>query len=160
MENIVIRNATTNDLTQIIELYKQLHETEQPFDFNLMEPAQYYKSEPFKKNTIRLEKEIRSKKIKFLVATLENEVLGYISGSINKPHCYNNNVLLCNELVVSLEQRQKGIGKKLILCLIEWGKKKEAVAIHLSIFEKNLKALSVYKKMGFENHFIRLYKKI
>lgn len=46
--------------------------------------------------------------------------------------------------------QKKGIGKEMLRFIVEHGKQENMKAIRLDVYQKNLPAISLYKKMGFQ----------
>lgn len=108
-------------------------------------------SVPFKKQDILsyLENPLWS----FLVATHENELLGYISYYVNFDECQ-----ICN-VAVFPECRGLGLGSALVEEMISQAKKRGATKFFLEVRESNLSAIKLYEKCGFsrdgvsKNHY-------
>lgn len=81
----------------------------------------------------------------FLVAIVDDKVVGYMGLQIFSGEGYVTNV------AVLPEYRRQGIAQKLISSQLE----NEMSFITLEVRESNLSAISLYKKMGFENVGIR-----
>lgn len=150
-----IRKARIEDYNQIIELYKQLYDAEKGFDSNLSEI--YEVSD--KQKTI-IEKRIKSRKEIFLVAEKENKIIGLIDGYILDNNHHIEKVGYLDHLCVDNNFRKLGIANKLINEFSNRMKTKNVLYLKLNAFEKNIPAISLYKKMGFEEYSIYYIKKI
>ena len=62
----------------------------------------------------------------------------------------HNDILIVYTLVVHPEYLKKGIGKKLIEFVIQRSEELNIKAIRLDVYEKNIPAISLYKKYGFQ----------
>ena len=80
----------------------------------------------------------------YLVAKLDNEILGFagIKYVLNDADIMN--------IVVKKSKRKSGIGSLLLKNIIELCKKLNVSTLFLEVNEKNLPAISLYKKFGFE----------
>ena len=80
----------------------------------------------------------------YLVAKLDNEILGFagIKYVLNDADIMN--------IVVKKSKRKSGIGSLLLKNIIELCKKLNVYTLFLEVNEKNLPAISLYKKFGFE----------
>ena len=80
----------------------------------------------------------------YLVAKLDNEILGFagIKAVLNEADIMN--------IVVKKSKRKSGIGSLLLKNIIELCKKLNVSTLFLEVNEKNLPAISLYKKFGFE----------
>ena len=80
----------------------------------------------------------------YLVAKLDNEILGFagIKYVLNDADIMN--------IVVKKSKRKSGIGSLLLKNIIELCKKLNVSTLFLEVNEKNIPAISLYKKFGFE----------
>ena len=80
----------------------------------------------------------------YLVAKLDNEILGFagIKYVLNDADIMN--------IVVKKSKRKSGIGSLLLKNIIELCKKLNVSTLFLEVNEKNLPAISLYKKFGFK----------
>ena len=108
MENMIIRKANIDDLYEIQKLNKELFELEfKNFDSTLIAdwPLTQEGKEYF-------EKAIKNDIV--LVACVDQEVVGYLTGSLNSQYSYNNIVQAeLDNMCIMNEYRKLGIGSKL-----------------------------------------------
>jgi len=106
---------------------------------------------------------IRPKKEIFLVATIKNQILGFI---IVQPKSLSQYIIITIDVLP--EWQRKGIGKSLMLAI-----EKEIIAVNkklknginlveaqieLVVYEKNTAAKTLYEKLGYEKtHIIKNY---
>jgi ribosomal protein S18 acetylase RimI-like enzyme len=100
------------------------------------------------------------KKTAFFIAEEKGVIAGYSGGEIEKTpgfirhkrrgHLFN--------LYVKPEYRRKGIAKKLIKAVLDWFKENEVVDIRLLVYTHNVRAHSIYRKLGFEDYMIEMKK--
>lgn len=153
---IVIRRATRDDFSEILDLADQLYRTEQPFDKNIKDG--YYQTETGKKELL---KNIISRKRIFLVAVVENRVVGYINGYIyDKEEVYIEKVAYLDQISVDKNYKKQKIGTKLIDTFTKIVKSKKVEYIKLNAFENNSPAINLYHKMGFDKYSVFYMKKI
>jgi len=152
---MIIRKAKISDYDSITSLYKQLHETEKKYDNNLIDE---YNIDKEQEKIIK--KRIRSRKDIFLVAEIDNKIIGLIYGEIPDIIFYKEKVSFLKHLCVDKEYRNKSIATKLIQEFSDKSQEKGAIYIRLNAFEKNTNAVNLYKKMGFEEYSIYYNKKI
>ncbi len=156
VDSLTIRKATKKDFDSILNLANQLYKTEQPFDKNIKDG--YYQTETGKKELL---KAIQSRKKIFLVATIENSIVGYINGFLyDKEDVYIKKVAYLDQISVDNNYRHKGIGTKLIDAFTAKVKEKGAKYIKLNAFENNEPAIHLYSKKGFDKYSIFYMKKI
>ena len=150
-----IRKVNINDYEDIVNLYKQLFDSEKKFDDNIVRT---YKID--EKEEKRIKKSIKSRKGIFLVAEIDNKIVGLIDGYIMESIYYNEKISYLAHLCVDEKYRNKEIGSKLIEEFSEISKKKGAKYITLSAFEKNIHATNLYNKHGFESYSVYYMKKM
>lgn len=150
-----IRKAKIEDYDKIIELYRELYDAEKVFDKNLTNI--YNVSNKQKENIL---KRIKSRKEIFLVAEENNEIIGVVDGYIIDNSNHIEKVGYLDHLCVYKNYRKHGIGEKLIEEFTSKMKNKKVTYLKLNAFEKNLPAIGLYKKMGFEEYSIYYMKKI
>ena len=79
------------------------------------------------------------------VAILQNSVvIGFVDGHI----VYDEADLLI--LVVRKSQQKRGIGKRLLVEFLNEAKRRNVKKVFLEVSEKNIPAISLYKKFGFK----------
>jgi len=65
------------------------------------------------------------------------------------------------DVMVSPEQRSKGLGRGIMRCLMDWGRQKGAEEAYLMVEEGNLGARRLYEGFGFKDiykyHYMRKY---
>ncbi len=98
-------------------------------------------SHPWSLNS--LESELNNDTSYFLVATENDEVIGYIGMSVVIDEGYIFNV------AVKENHRKKGVATALVNELVTYGKKNNFYFITLEVRESNEKAKSLYSKFGF-----------
>lgn len=150
-----IRKAKIEDYDEIVELYKELYDAEKIFDENLTNI--YNVSEKQKEE---IQKRIKSRKEIFLVAEEDNKIIGLIDGYIIDNSNHIEKVGYLDHLCVNKNYRKLGIGENLIEEFSNKMKSKNVTYLKLNAFEKNLPAIALYKKLGFEEYSIYYTKKI
>ncbi len=95
------------------------------------------------------EKEVSNNIATYLVAKIDNKVVGYIGvwQVLDEGHITN--------VAVHREYRGQKIGDKLVQAMVDICKKNEIVAMTLEVRVSNLVAQNLYKKYGFESVGIR-----
>ena len=96
-----------------------------------------------------LKSELESDLSKYIVAKIDEKIVGF-AGVIILP----DDVEITN-IVTKKQERKKGIGKELLDKLIEIAKQTGKDNISLEVNEKNIVAISLYKKAGFKEVGIR-----
>jgi len=83
-----------------------------------------------------------------------------IDGHIIESIYYKEKISYLNHLCVDEKYRNNEVGSKLIEEFSKISKNKGAKYIKLNVFEKNIPAFNLYKKLGFESYSIFYMKKI
>jgi len=86
----------------------------------------------------------------FFVAELNKTIVGFITVSIRKTLLHKSLSGLINELIVAEKYRGKGIGKQLILAVIERCKQRGCCEVEVSTSMTNTRARELYISCGFE----------
>lgn len=150
-----IRKAKIEDYDKVMELYKELYDAEKIFDKNLS--STYNVSEKQKEE---IQKRIKSRKEIFLVAEEDDKIIGLIDGYIIDNSNHIEKVGYLDHLCVNKKYRKLGIGENLIQEFSNKMKNKNVTYLKLNAFEKNLPAIALYEKLGFEEYSIYYMKKI
>lgn len=143
---MIIRKANINDYNDVIKLYKQLHDTEVVFDDNIN--REFLIDE---KNEKIIKNKLKSRKYIFLVAEVDNKIVGLLDGYIIDSIFYLEKIGYLDHLCVDEEYRNNQIGSKLIKEFINISKKKKAKYIKLNSFNNN-KSINLYKRLGFKEY--------
>ncbi len=77
------------------------------------------------------------------VITINGEVIGYVFGWMIDDEYHLNNI------AVKKQFQKKGIGKKLLLEVIEYTKSQNGLLVFLEVMHKNKPAIRLYEKNGF-----------
>ena len=102
---MIIRKANTNDYNDVIKLYKQLHDTEVVFDDNIN--REFLIDE---KNEKIIKNKLKSRKYIFLVAEVDNKIVGLLDGYIIDSIFYLEKIGYLDHLCVDEEYRNNQIG--------------------------------------------------
>jgi len=90
----------------------------------------------------------------FLMATAQESPVGFIHFTIRQTVLHRGPSAMIDELVVTKEYREKGIGKQLVLATLETCKRLGCCEVEVSTEKTNDKARKFYKKCGFEERGI------
>lgn len=136
---ISIRIANVNDLKQISELLIELLET--------IEVTGGLNTKNIFENLQIL---MNDKDHYLLVAENQNQIIGFINFCTRRTCLHKAPSALIDELVVSKNYRNKGIGKKLLLAAVEKCKELRCCEIEVSTEKTNTQARKFYSQCGFE----------
>lgn len=96
-----------------------------------------------------LKDELKSENSKYIVAKFNNKIIGFSGIKV-----FVDNADIMN-IVVRKNFRNKEIGTVLLENLLTLSKKLGLNSLSLEVNEKNIPAINLYKKLGFENIGIR-----
>ena len=142
-----IRKVNIEDYLEVINLYTQLHDAEKEFDDNLVEELIIDENQEKK-----IKRRMKSRKEIFLVAELENKVVGLIDGFIIDDIFFKEKIAYLDHICVDKKFRNNEIGTKLIKEFQKQSQKKGAKFVKLNAFKKNTNAIKLYEKLGFKEH--------
>lgn len=155
MNEIIIRKATIEDLKYIQELNNDLFKLEKAnYDSTLIDnwPLSKYGENYF---TDLINNHY------VIVAILNNEIVGYLAGSISEKGSYEEvQYVELNNMFINENIRGYGIGKKLIDSFKNYCKDNNIDNIKVTASYKNKDAINFYKKCGFSEFDLTLTMKI
>ena len=131
------RIGNRNDLTGILELYKQLGNSNGS-SFNINEANKIW------------DDNIENNNIKYFIAEEEEKILGSLYICII-PNLSNNgkSIGFIENVIIDEKYRNKGIGKKLIEMAIEYARENNCYKVSLQSGIKRTEAHKFYEKIGF-----------
>ena len=150
-EIIEIRLATTEDAEILAKIgWQSFDEAFADHPANHPDDMKVYMDEAFSVETIAAD--LRDEKTVYLIASLATEIAGYakINFDAREDGITGENTLELCRLYALDKFIGKGIGKSLMLALIELAKENERDTIWLGVWEFNFRAQAFYKKFGFE----------
>jgi phosphinothricin acetyltransferase len=138
--NYIIRKATEKDLESILEIV----------NYNILNTTSIYDYEP---RTLAQQKEIFDEKTKsgfpLIVIQIDNEIAGFGTyGTFRFKEGYKFTVE--HSVYVSINHQGKGLGKLLLVELIELAKKQKLHTMIAVIDAENQNSVEFHKKFGFE----------
>lgn len=144
LEEVTIRTAEKKDAEPIIKLMSDvISETY----YTLAEPGEYKATKNSEEEKIFLYKKAEGKLL--IVAEVENKIAGYLEYS-NWPLKRTAHSGMLSMFLLK-EYRERGIGTLLLESLIEWAEKSIIIEkLTLAVFSTNIRAIALYKKLGFE----------
>ena len=151
MDNLLIKKATLEDLKTIQNLNNQLFELEKEnYDSTLVSNWPLTNE-----GKLYFEDLINNQYV--IVAILNDEIVGYLAGSINEKGSYEEiQYGEINNMLVKDECRGYGIGKKLISNFKDYCRENNIYNVKVEASAKNKNAMNFYKKNGFEEFNITL----
>lgn len=150
-----IRTAKINDIDSIYKIDDEIYKSELYFISTLKE----WHAEDKNKYKENLLTKICDPQSQFLVATMNNEVIGYIVAyRSNRMRIQHNRSLTMG---LASHSRGQGIGKQLLREIISWSINNDSVEnLCLGVLSTNINAIKLYKSCGFieEGRFVNEYK--
>ncbi|QUH26546.1 GNAT family N-acetyltransferase [Serpentinicella alkaliphila] len=140
---VIIREAAKEDAKAVIDYIDKISYES---DFLTFGPGEFTMTQ--EKEEAFIVESLNSKNKLFLIAEINNKIVGNLNFQ-------GNEMVRCKhigEFGVSVlkDYWGKGIGRELLLYLIDWAKKSSFTKIQLSVREDNLSAIMLYEKLGFK----------
>ncbi|MBL6590544.1 MAG: GNAT family N-acetyltransferase [Flavobacteriaceae bacterium] len=138
-----IRQATLNDLEILLEFEQLLIDYERNITSHIKDGhINYYDIESF----------IKKSDTVVIVAETNGEIIGsgYALIRTNKTYKTPNKYVYLGFMYVKEEHRGKGVNKRIMKELIEWGKKNGHNIFKLDVYSNNFSAINTYQKAGFK----------
>jgi ribosomal protein S18 acetylase RimI-like enzyme len=146
MDAILIRPVAENDLGAIAELLRQLagyaHAT---FELDIGHVRKLYST--------MLN---RPQQYKNLVACMNGVIVGFISVVYYLSFFHKGGTALINELIVSAEHRNAGVGKALVHHAVSMSRNDSMDEIEVGTEKDNKRAIAFYKNAGFNEEYVLL----
>lgn len=148
--DILIQQATLNDIPALLQFEQGVITAERPFDSTLISGAiKYYDLEMF----------INSPDVELLVAKIGAELVG--SGYVRimkspKPYFDYLNYAYLGFMYVLPQYRGKGINKMIINELKQWARIQGLTELRLQVYNDNEPAIKAYDKAGFDKHMVEM----
>lgn len=142
MSDILIREATPNDLPVLLQFEQGVITAERPFDHRLRDQFNYYDLKPFIEDEDKL----------LLVAEKDGKLVGSGHAKIKTAdpfYTYNKFVFLGFMYVVP-ELRGQGINQRIIAEFKKWALQRGIRELQLQVYDENISAIKAYEKVGFK----------
>ncbi|MFA4887197.1 MAG: GNAT family N-acetyltransferase [Candidatus Nanoarchaeia archaeon] len=147
---VTVRRAVYEDIPFLKLFQKKLVDSERPFDPTIPREGEieYYS----------LKELLESKEVNFLVVEVEKKVVGCGFGEIRKNVEWGRSKRIGYIGLMFVEEEFRGnkIGKMLVDRLCEWFKERKVGDIRLKVLKKNIRAIKLYEKAGFEEFIIEM----
>ena len=144
-----IRQATLNDLEILLEFEQFLIDYERNLTSNIKDGhINYYDIESF----------IKKPDAVVIVAETNGEIIGsgYALIRSNKTYKTPDKYVYLGFMYVKEEHRGKGVNKRIMNELIEWGKKSGHHIFKLDVYSNNSSAINAYQKAGFKGEELNM----
>jgi ribosomal protein S18 acetylase RimI-like enzyme len=152
---MIIREATNKDLESLSKLGHKLSKYEAGCDSKLK-----IKILTVRQKKLEFTKKLKNQNTKIMVAESDNNLIGYCLGIIEKPNNFDiNKIGHINSYFVDDKFRRKSVGKKLIIGMLNWFKKRRIKVVELGVLHANI-SKEIWKKIGFQDYYIKMRKLI
>ena len=144
-----IRQAPLNDLEILLEFEQLLINYERNLTSHIKEDhINYYDIESF----------IKKSDAVVIVAETNGEIIGsgYALIRSNKTYKTPDKYVYLGFMYVKEEHRGKGVNKRIMNELIEWGKKSGYHIFKLDVYSNNSSAINAYQKAGFKGEELNM----
>ena len=137
MPEIIVREAHSSDIDDLVRLLRELFSIEEDFAF----------SELIQRRGLKLMIGDQRDRV-IIVAENNQEVIGMCSAQLLVSTAEGGRVALIEDMVVAHSFRGEGVGRKLLLAIEKWTKEKGANRLQLLADRNNIQALRFYQKRG------------
>lgn len=146
-----IRFATTNDIEQLLLLYKY------GYNFHLKNRPDKFPKKSDKEFIKTINDFIKEENLNILVKEDNNKIVGYLAFEIiDRITKY----IWIDELVIDETKQNKGFAKDLILEIKKLAKNMDCKRIEFGCWSFNTKAMSIYESMNFQKQKIIFEKEL
>ena len=149
LSNVKIRQASKEDLEQIIDLSRKLGRNESVLD-SMISPL------PSEFQNPKWILKIIERKNAVVVAEIEKKIVGYSLGWISQPWAYKGKRGYICDCFIEKSHRRRGIGKTLINAILSWFISKGVECVEVDVYSSNIPSLELFKKLGFKEVSKRL----
>lgn len=149
MEEFLVRPASLNDLSILLEFEQGIITAERPMDPTLQpDPISYYD----------IAELIDSEDAEVLVVEHNLEVVASGYAKIKRAHHYLDHEYYSylGFMYTKPEFRGKGVNKLIVKGLRDWSVSKGLKEIRLTVYDENIAAIKAYEKVGFKKHLIEM----
>lgn len=155
-----IRKAARREIPRLVELWWDFQTTHPPYD-----PV-FYRNKS-KAECLRLCQKyyqviLASKNHIFLVAETNGKLVGFIMGEIgHRPPVYRTvEAGFLSMIYIIPEMQRKGAGTRLVQALEKEFRRRKIRHVELVVDKKNRPALELYRKCGYQDRQVKVYKRL
>lgn len=150
MSDIIVREATLDDLPTLLEFEQGVIEAERPMDEGLKRtPTNYYD----------IERLISSPDIRLAVAEFDAKLVGsgYARLDAAKPYLQYDRQSYLGFMYVMPEFRGRGINQLILDDLFRWTLSRGVTEVRLEVYPNNPAAIRSYEKAGFTPYILQMH---
>ena len=147
MQDIIIREATLEDLPVLLSFEQGIITAERPFDPTLKkEEINYYSIRDM----------ILASDVHVVVAESQNKLIasGYARIEKAKPYLDHEDYAYLGFMYVDPAYRSQGINGKIIDALKKWSLEKNITELRLQVYDENVSAIKAYTRAGFSRYML------
>jgi len=147
MQDILIREATLEDLPVLLGFEQGIITAERPFDPTLkQEEINYYSIRDM----------ILESDVHVVVAVSQNKLIasGYARIEKAKPYLDHENYAYLGFMYVDPAYRSQGINGKIIDALKKWSLTQNITELRLQVYDENISAIKAYTRAGFSRYML------
>ncbi len=147
--DLIIRNATLEDLSTLLEFEQELIKAERHFDVTLgNDPISYYD----------IKKMILDEDSKVIVAETDGKIIssGYAIRKKARHYLNHEYYAYLGFMYTHPDHRGKGINSKIVEELKHWSHARGFKEIRLTVYAENVPAIRAYGKVGFKSHLVEM----
>jgi ribosomal protein S18 acetylase RimI-like enzyme len=146
--NIEIRLATGSDFEQVGNIFSE----ENRYHAELM-PEIFQVANPIM-TPEWFDEVVKDPRKALFVAELEKEVVGValveLKTNLSDPIFRQRRYAYIEEIAVAASHRDQGIGRLLMESVHQWGQEQGIAEIELQVWDRNVKAIGFYQKLGYQ----------
>lgn len=149
MEKFLVRPATLNDLSVLLEFEQGIIAAERPMDLTLApDPISYYD----------ISELIHSDDAEVLVVEHDSKVIasGYAKKKKALDYLDHEFYSYLGFMFTNSKFRGMGVNKLIVDGLRDWSAYKGLKEIRLTVYDDNVGAIKAYEKVGFKKHLIEM----
>lgn len=141
-KKVVIRNAEPEDAETMIELVRRFDEES---DFLAREPGEFQMTVEAERSYIEKRKNMPN--YRFAVAEVNGKIVGSSDAFYHTRRRYRH----AGEVAIAIEQAHwgLGLGRAMLEEEIDWLRANGVTKVNLSVDTQNLRAISLYQRLGF-----------
>jgi GNAT superfamily N-acetyltransferase len=143
VKDLILREATLEDLPQLLAFEQSLINTERPFDPTLKEGEIHYYD---------IRTMIVASDIYLVVAEADGRLIasGYARKDQAQPYLEFSHFAYLGFMYVDPAFRSQGINGKIMEVLKQWALKQKLTELRLEVYDENISAIKAYAKVGFK----------
>ncbi len=149
MDAIIIREATPDDLEELLLFEQELITAERPMDPTIREGKLHY---------YPLEEWIGDPEIGLVVAEQNGKLVGsgYARARRARPYLDHEYYAYLGFMYTVPEYRGQGVNRMIIEALRGWARSRGLQELRLTVYDTNTPAMRAYEKAGFSKHILEM----